>query len=167
MVGGRRPARLALGALAALALALGGCARGGSDNDNHGYGWSYDATGASGLRVRYEESVPEAERADLAVFETAYAEVEACLGSAARGPLVVVVRRGTLDGQSGVNPPPGAHVGGLYYFDTDLVLVTDSLYALRHEFVHYLLDQSGLPVGRNRAHQHDAFADCTGPTWFY
>jgi hypothetical protein len=154
------------GLLLVLAAGLGGC--GAADRpaaDNHGYGWEYDQTGASGLRLRYEEAVASDDRAALQVFEAAFGRVEACLGIAAGGPLVVVVPRGALDGRSGVTPAPGYHVGGLYYFDTDLVVVTESLYALRHELVHYLLDQAGFPVQLNRAHEHAGFANCTGPAY--
>jgi hypothetical protein len=165
MPGGRIPLHRALALIVAPLLVLGGCSRPDPAADNHGYGWSYDVASPSGLRLRYAGSVPAEARADLTVFEAAYADVETCLGRAAPGPLVVVVPRGSLDGQSGVTPTPGAHVGGLYYFDTDLVLVTETLYALRHEFVHYLLDQSGFPVDPNRAHRHQAFTDCAGPTY--
>jgi hypothetical protein len=150
-----------------LAILATGCAKGPQASaDNHGYGWEYEAAGASGVRFRYQPQVAADERAGLDTFEAAYAAVEACLGRAAHGPLVVVVPRGTLDGAAGVQPPPGQHVGGLYFFDTDLVVVTASLYALRHEMVHYLLDQSGFPMDRNRNHQHAGFTDCVGPTEF-
>jgi hypothetical protein len=164
---GRTSRRLALGLLATAGLALAGCGRADEAGaGNHGYGWSYEAASGSGLRLRYDDAVAAADRAGLAVFEAAYADVQACVGRTARGPLVVVVPRGALDDRSGAARPAGTHVGGLYYFDTDLVLVTDSLYALRHEFVHFLLDQSGFPLDLNRAHDAPAFTDCTGPTWF-
>lgn len=165
MPGGRALAlRLASLAVAVVvALALAACGRAEPADDNYGYGWSYDEIAASGLRLRYDAAVPSGDRAPLAIFEQALAETETCAGLAAAGPLVVVMPRGSLDG-GGVTPPPGAHVGGLYYFDTDLVVVSDSLYALRHEFVHYLLDQAGFHVARNRAHDHPAFDACGGPT---
>lgn len=165
MPGGRALAlRLApLAAASLLGLALAACGRAEPSDDNYGYGWSYDEVAASGLRLRYDDAVPPGDRASLATFEQAFVETEVCAGLSAAGPLVVVVPWGTLDG-AGVTPPPGAHVGGLYYFDTDLVVVSDSLHALRHEFVHYLLDQAGLPVDRNRVHDHPAFTTCVGPT---
>lgn len=156
--------------LAAVCLwsGLAGCGGAGSDpsDDNHGYGWEHDVAGASGLRLRYDPEVPARERAGLEVFERTFAEVSACTGLAAPGPLVVVVPRGTLDARAGSPPPPGLHVGGLYYFDTDLVLVTASLGALRHELIHYLLDRYGYPEDRNRAHAHGAFTTCVGPAAF-
>ena len=152
------------GALAVLtistALALSGCGAAERSADNHGYGWGYDEVGASGLRLRYDPAVTEASRYPLAVFEGAFATVVACLERDAPGPLVVVVPFGSLDGNPGFAPPPGAHVGGLYYFDTDLVVVTESLYALPHELVHYLLDQARFPVDRNRSHQDPGFDRC-------
>src|SRR5690606_31115849 len=119
-----------------------GCGRADPSDDNYGYGWSYDEVAASGLRLRYDHAVAPGDGVPLATFEDAFGETEACVGVSAAGPLVVVVPRETLDA-AGVTPPPGAHVGGLYYFDTDLVVVSDSLYALRHELVHYLLDRAG------------------------
>lgn len=160
MRGASAPVRLALAML--LVVPLAACGR-AERSDNHGYGWSYDDAAPSGLRLRYDALVEPPLRAPLAVFDEAYADTQACTRVAAAGPLVVVVPRGTLDA-SGVTPPPGSHVGGLYYFDTDLVVVSDSLHALRHELVHYLLDQAGFPVDRNRGHDHPAFDDCAGPT---
>ncbi len=160
----RHPACLLILLVAAFWSGVAGCGRAEPETaDNHGYGWEYDLSGASGLRLRYDPAVPASEQADLEVFERALAEVSACVGLAAPGPLVVVVPRGSLDERSGAPPPPGLHVGGLYYFDTDLVVVTASLAALRHELVHYLLDQHGYPVDRNREHAHDAFTACVGP----
>lgn len=124
--------------------------------DNHGYGYTYDAIGASGLRVRYDgHPVPT-----LAQIEALYRETETCTGINATGPLVIFVRA-TF----------GAHaMYGQTFLDTGTILISSlldpdphlSFWTYKHEFVHHLLHHAGLDPARNAAHDSPLFTTCTG-----
>ncbi len=143
------------GLVALLVLSLVGCGDAYDPAaDNHGYGWAYDAEGETGLRLRWEPTVPAQPGIDLAWFETRYRETATCLGidPPPVGPFVIVIPYPTVDGH-----------GGWYWADPPLVLVTDGGFnvgfaeaymdnAARHEFVHYLLGRTG--------HDHPGFAAC-------
>jgi hypothetical protein len=142
----------------ALLIALTGC---GSEtgNNNHGYGYHYDQIGATGLRVRYASAQLPA----LADIERLYQETEACTGITATGPLLIFT-----------DPVPGdsGTAYGSAFLDTGTVFIstwlnTDasaSFWTYKHEFVHYLLHQSGFDITANADHQSPLFADCTQPS---
>lgn len=123
-----------------LAALLFGCA--GPDDpsaDNHGYGWEYDAIGPTGLRVQYADDLPDSLRAPLADLESAWVDTAACVGiePAPPGPLVVLV-------------PDAFTCGAAYpaigctYLDTRTIVVAAHrlTFALRHEYVHVLLERT-------------------------
>ena len=140
--------------------------------DNHGYGWDYDAVGETGLRLRYDDGAGEALRPPrtppdtIAWFERVYAETAACVDVSAPAPFVILVPPGMVDpGQDGQS------LGGRYYYNPPLIVVAPvptivGGYALpdatfRHEAVHYLLDQAGVPFATNDAHDSPLFDICT------
>lgn len=131
----------------AFVLLLAGC--GGSDyhpaDDNHGYGYSYDAQGASGLRLRVEPGAGPTSTAND--YEAIYAELQSCVGITAPQPFVIVVTSRSLD--------PAA---GLYKPGPPLILLTDVVF-FRHEAIHYLLDHS--TDNPDRTHSSPLFARCS------
>ena len=142
---------------------LVGC---GEMDTNHGYGYSYDEQGATGLRVRYlDETSPR-----LAFVEQMYRETMECTGVDAPGPLVIYVPRGTIKDADGMN------VNGRTYLDTGTILIdNDSCiiadvckvlawqgHVMKHEDVHWLLHWSGkLTEKQQYAHAAPEFDTCT------
>ena len=131
-----------------------------SGQDNHGYGYQYDAIGTTGLRVRFDgQPAPT-----LAEIEQLYIETETCTGIQATGPLVIL-QPGTFE------TADGAVVYGRTFLDTGTVLISSLIdpdpkagyYYYKHEFIHYLLHQSGFPFEQNAAHQSPLFNLCTTP----
>lgn len=143
-------------AIFSLLVVLAGC---GSDTgqDNHGYGYAYDAIGASGLRVRYDGHPAPT----LAQIESLYRETETCAGISATGPLVIFVHD-----SFGAND-----VYGQMFLDTGTILISSlldsdphlSFWTYKHEFVHHLLHHAGFDPARNAAHDSPLFSDCTQP----
>jgi hypothetical protein len=140
-----------------LIAVLAGC---GSETgqDNHGYGYQYDQDGATGLRVRWAGTqVPS-----LTNIEQLYQETMACTGITATGPLVIITEP---------IPSSSGDVYGSVFLDTGTVFISSwldtdieaSFWAYKHEFVHYLLHQSGFDVTANAAHQSPLFYSCTQP----
>lgn len=136
--------------IALLVALLSGCGVHEQDQtDNHGYGWQYDAQGASGWLLRYTPSVAAGDPlSDVQQYDTAFAAVETCTGIAAPAPpFVIVLPQGSLGTDSG-----GGVVLGRYFRDpvlivtaqTDQVVIDPSipLIPFRHETIHYLLDYS-------------------------
>lgn len=131
-----------------LLAALAGCGVEKID-DNHGYGWQYDAQGASGWLLRYTPSVVAGDPlSDVHQYDAAFAAVETCTGiSAPAPPFVIVLSQGSLGTDSG-----GGVVLGRYFRNpvlivtaqTDQVVIDPSipLIPFRHETIHYLLDYS-------------------------
>ena len=120
-----------------LVVFLAGCGSSGEDSpDNHGYGFAYDAQGASGLKLRYTPVLqPGDQYTDAAWYETEFENVKQCTGiSAPPPPFVIVLPEGAL-----VN-----HIG-YHYSDPSLIVVTNFyvLVAFRHEAIHYLLGYTG------------------------
>lgn len=103
-------------------LLLAGC--GGSESDNHGYGFAFDVQGATGLKLRFNHSEPPDQRTPVWIFESRYMDVQKCTGLTAPPPMVI----------DSANGDPG-----IYYSDPPLIVVT-KLYAFNHEVIHYLLD---------------------------
>mgnify|MGYP001574911751 CR=1 FL=1 len=144
------PTRFVL--LAVFALLLG-C---GTGDNNHGYGYEYDQIGATGLRVRWAGT----QQPSLADIEKLYQETEACTGISASGPLVIFT-----------DPVPsnGGVVYGSIFLDTGTVFISTWLNTVtwlnsltyKHEFVHYLLHQSGFDITANANHRSPLFTDCT------
>ena len=143
--------------LPALSLAALTACGSHSGPTNHDYGYHYDVAGASGLRVRYDGNpAPTLEQ-----IEALFTETEACAGIQATGPLVIFVH--DTFGENSVY--------GQTFLDTGTITISSylnpdpqmSFWTYKHEFVHYLLHQSGFPIDQNAAHQSPLFADCTQP----
>lgn len=139
-------------------LILAGC---GSETgrDNHGWGYQYDQIGATGLRVRYAGiQLPT-----LADIEKLYQETEACAGISATGPLLIFTDPVPTSGDVPVYGSALLDTGTVFIskrLDTDIRL---SYWTYKHEFVHYLLHQSGFDDTANANHQSPLFSDCTQP----
>jgi len=142
----------------ALPLLLAACGQ-PVDGDNHGWGWQHDAQAADGLRVRYaDDSTPRVDDIDAV-----YQAVAACMSvPLPHGPLLIFA--------------PGilatTDVAGIGFLDTGTFVIDSSCidlaapggqFTLRHELVHYLLDQIGFPRDRNQAHDSPYFSACVVP----
>jgi hypothetical protein len=121
----------------ALLLLLTGCGSGSAqdNNDNHGYGETFDVAGATGMRLRYTPVLgPGDVFADPKLFEGLYSEVEACTGISAPPPFIIVVAHDSL------NHYDPSFIG-VYLSRPSLILLYGDAYTVpRHEFIHYLLD---------------------------
>jgi hypothetical protein len=124
---------------------------------NHGYGWDYDQSGDSGLRVNYIDGA--ALTVDFSIIESWYLAAQKCTGIAASGPLIAVTAQQIVN-------PEGKVVNGLTYFDTGLIVMTENVispanieYLLKHETIHYLLWASGFPNDRNTTHDSPYFSN--------
>jgi hypothetical protein len=143
--------------IAPLLLVLAGCGGGGADDDNHGYGFEYDVQGVTGLRLRHSPAVTPggtvaAVISEPTLYETAFAEVQACTGLSAPAPFVILVNE--LGGNTG------------FYLSNPSLILVDVRYigpfdtrALKHEMVHYLLDHSTGHLDPN--HDSPAFELCS------
>jgi hypothetical protein len=144
-----------------LSLLMTGCGKEG--NNNHGYGYYYDAIGETGLRLRHAEdqSLPT-----ITDIESLYFQVANCMGldvAAYAAPLVVMA-------ENPIKYPEGTSSYGVTYLDTGLILirkdifnVNESWWLYKHEFVHYLLQQTGFPSDNNLNHLSSFFRDCVQP----
>lgn len=145
---------------AALFVLLTAC--GVQIDDNHGYGYAFDEAATDGLRVRYANSAPP--RIDI--LDKAYVDTAACMSVQVlpTGPLMIFV------------DDLVAKVGhdALVHLDTGTILL-DSLITTRdwsptatydptgiikHEIVHFLLKQTGMPDDQNSAHDSPFFTVC-------
>ena len=122
--------------------------------DNNGYGWNYDDSGQTGVRVRYfDENSPR-----LAFVEKIFIDTQECVGVSAPGPLVIFVDEitdvpehvrgrtiygtGTVLIEKIVIDDPNAHVGGV----------------LTHEFVHWIMHVNN--IQGNGDHTSPLFVEC-------
>jgi len=122
--------------------------------DNHGFGYQFDAQGPRGLKLRYEPRFAAGDAlADPAGYERAFDEVQRCMGlTGPVPPFVIIEPSGTLP-----PTPPEAIVNGLYYSNPPLIRL-DEIEAFRHEAVHYLLElNTGDPDG---PHRDERFTRC-------
>lgn len=131
-----------------LLLLLSGCGAGGGEehDDNHGYGWHFDAQGTQGLRLRQAGAQP----LDAQFLEAISDSVSTCSGiEGPPPPFVIIVPAESLDGK----------VIGLFLNDPPLVLVDEAWLhiAYPHEVLHWLIANSGDP---RTGHSHPAFQDC-------
>lgn len=140
-------------------LALAGCGSAPPpDNNNHGYGYQYDQIGATGLRVRWDGAALPS----LSDIESLYGETMACTGVRAPGPLVIFTHP---------VPPGDTETHGATFLDTGTVFIStlleprvrSSFWTYKHEFVHYLLSQSGFDAAANANHESPLFVDCLAP----
>lgn len=125
----------------------------GSGHDNYGYGYYYDEIGASGMRVRYNGYPTPT----LAQIEALYNETMECVGVASNGPLVIFVHDTFANGVYGRTILSTGTILISSLLDPDLSL---SFWMYKHEFVHYLLHQSGFDPARNAAHDSPLFGTC-------
>lgn len=99
-------------------------------DDNHGYGWTSNATGPRGMQLREPGATTQA-ASDLERYAVT---VAACAGIDAQPPpFVIVVPRDSLY----------PHIG--WYFSNPPLILVDEIFrdvAFAHEMVHYLLEQS-------------------------
>lgn len=135
--------------LIALVIPIVGCGEQAID-DNHGYGWQYDVLGESGLKLQYRPGVYVEALGYMERLETSFREVEQCTGFSASAPFVVVMIARDLF----------PNIGLTYIDPPFLVTVETSLNALQHEYVHYLLAQSGFPKDDNENHRSPLFMAC-------
>lgn len=145
--------------LFAITAALVACGR-AAPEDNHGYGWHYDAAGVTGLRVRYhDEGSPRIE-----TLEQVYREVAACMGvtDIPPGPLVIFT--------TGISGAEGEWKPSKGWLDTGTILLDATLdynlplvgfWNFRHELVHFLLHSQGFPIVDNQQHLSPFFNSCT------
>lgn len=137
-------------------LLLVGCGGGGDpaqiDPDiisNYGYGYGYNYIDHNtGLRVSFLQPEPAAHYT-LPEIINAYISVQTCANLYAPGPLVIVADR-LQDGRS----------GGNHYWKTGTIVIADK-FSLRHEMIHYLLQQTGFPRDRNNQHDSILFTICS------
>lgn len=141
-----------------LVLLLVGCGQ-QQDETNHGYGWGYDQQSASGLRVRYVgQMLPPIELLDAAYLETAQ-----CMQlEPPHGPLLIfandVLDRFNAEGTFFLDT--GTAVIDSFLNDNAQTLNPYLLWAFRHEMVHHILNETGFPIQRNRAHDSPFFESC-------
>lgn len=146
-----------------LIAALAGCGEQAVD-DNHGYGYGYDEMAEDGLRVRYANDQPPR----MATLDEIYSGVATCMGIANLpiGPLVIL--------KDGLIASAGRDA--MIFLDTGTILLDSQIttfgdwsltiqfpaprYVIKHEMVHYLLEQSGFPRGLNDSHQSPYFDSC-------
>lgn len=122
--------------------------------DNYGYGWHYDESGATGARVRYfDDNSPR-----LAFIEQIFLDTQKCVGASAPGPLVIFVDEMT-------HVPE--HFRAFTHFDTGTVLIEKIIIydpnahvggVLTHEFVHWIMHVNGMPG--NSDHASPLFVEC-------
>lgn len=146
----------------ALLLALAGCAAQVND-DNHGYGYSFDEGAPDGLRVRYANDNPPR----IALIDNIYTDVASCMNIAVlpAGPLVIL--------KDGLISEIGLDAGT--FLDTGTILLDSQIttldwgasaqipaprYVIKHEMVHYLLEQTGFQRDLNSTHQSPFFDSC-------
>lgn len=138
------------GLILATLAALAGC---GSGDKNNGYGYYYDAEGASGLRVRWaSEKTPS-----LADIEQLYQETMECTGLHATGPLVIIT--------------PEEEIGRTFLYSGTILIpasiqtwpISTGFWTYKHEFIHYLLHQNGFDVTANADHLSPLFYTCVLP----
>ena len=155
--GQRRVCSARLFALTVACLVAAGCGvEEESDSNNHGFGWGYEAQATNGLTLRNEPDVVEP--IDVAVLADIYDQTQACTGISMPGPFVIVVAK-----QLDEHGQPGGEFSGLTFYGPPLVLITQGVIwtsVAQHEFVHYLLDQSGFPRERNQVHDSPLFTEC-------
>ena len=150
--------------IAAIAL-LAACGRGDSDPaaNNHGFGFQFDESGVTGLRVRYlDDTSPR-----LDFIEQMYRETMECVGFDAPGPLVIWL--------PSVQSDDGENTFGWIFLDTGTILADNNAcildnckvlafqgHVLKHQFVHWLLHRSGrLTEAQQHAHAAVEFTSCT------
>jgi hypothetical protein len=125
-----------------------GCGVAG-DSDNHGFGFRVDEVGESGLWFQYRPGKYDPALGYMPYLEETFASVQECTGLSAHPPFVVVVTHSEMPTSSGYT-----------YYDPPLVTIRTNLLVLRHEYVHYLLSQTGFDDGANSNHQSPLFALC-------
>ena len=140
-------------------ILLIGC--GNNADNNHGYGYFYDTTGATGLRLRHAPGQPLPTIADIDLI---YVQTSQCMGldPAIYGAPLVVITDDMPKNNDGGKPY------GAIYLDTGLILINavlkdtdDAFWTLKHEFVHYFLHQSGLEKEENVRHRSIFFERCS------
>lgn len=130
--------------------------------DNNGYGWHYDESGATGLRARYYDSSSPR----LETLEHVYAEVGACMGMADNmppGPLVIFT--------TNIIGIEGDRKYGMGFLETKTILLDNTIlfdlpggfWTFRHELVHFFLHAQGFPTDANQRHESQLFTACTAP----
>lgn len=153
-------------------LLLFACEDTGARNDNHGYGWRYDWQGASGLRVRFEDSADLTSLSTIKVglddtrpfgaIEQTYLDTLSCSGHSAPVAPLVIITGAALD--------PSEHDGqGRYYPDTGLIVVRSvqeyprgwPLEVFKHQVVHFVLHQRDASTDQNVNHGSALFSLCS------
>lgn len=147
-------------ALLVLSFALAACGGGSMEStDNHGFGWEFDAMGASGLKLRFKPHLPDNGNifTDPAHYERLFTEVDACAGmSAPMTPyLILVDALGT-----GILGPTnnGVSVNGRFFSDPPLIVMdfraAFSPQVVKEERLHHVLMHNGVIIP-NGDWEHD------------
>src|SRR2546423_7435734 len=133
---------------------LSGC--GAPDDNNHGFGYAYDFIAEDSTRLRNTPALSFTKDEFNSLIADQYKQIEVCTKLSASGPLVILVEPEIIN-----------FTGGRTYFGNEPLILLSTAYAhdvraVRHEYVHYLLDQSGMPEDQNAAHASPFFAQCAG-----
>jgi hypothetical protein len=146
----------------ALCLASCGEAKLGCD----GYGCHYDLSTPDGVRFRNDPPTIIFDQAGMEHFiAEPYREVEVCAQIVTGGPLVIALPALNV-GIEGETFNDGVIVitdgGAISSWDSNPATGAPPYSALRHEYVHHLLNAVGFPIGDNRCHRSPLFLACSG-----
>ena len=127
---------------------LAGCGSQGSEERGPAAPDSCTVTGPSGTCVSFQ---PGSLITDIQFYEENYVYVENCMGLGdVPGPVVLATSE-LINGVDGVTDMNNGQVS-IYH-----------PWAIRHEYVHYILWKTGYPNDRNKNHDHPAFVP--GSAW--
>jgi hypothetical protein len=133
-----------------LLLLLSAC--GGADN--HGYGWHYDVSGDTGLRVRYDRN---SQGFPIRAIELWYKEIQDCMGLSASAPLIIFVPDLIDNRHNG-----RTYDNGSILITSIFVKISSPEYVVKHELIHHLFFQNGDYSPNNTAHSAFIFKSYMG-----
>lgn len=138
--------------LFAATLFVAACAEPVEWQDNHGYGWYYNALTPAGWRVRWDESGYDPQPAyltDPANYDSVWRRMKGCTGMDAPPAFIVLRPLAYIQARYGQN------VGGRFHHSPPLLVSQEHGGAIPHEMGHYLLLMTtGYADG---AHDHPMF----------
>jgi len=142
-------------------LLLVGC--GGADvnsDNNHGFGFEFDAQGESGMKLRSSpHNVQPTEFSTVEYYEGQFTELLKCTGLDAPVPPFVILDE-VLDRELFGKDPSGVTLAGWAFVDPPLIVLDFRYgYLFKHEALHYLLDYTTGNSDPN--HSSPLFSLCT------